>query len=254
MSLSGPLEVLKKKLTTGLGGCCANGQVCGSGVCTSYAPVTTTTSSSAPDGQTAVEISTFISAAVTSQIDPNLTAIVSTVLSGTETVTQLSRTLQLSGNDASTGSRESQAAATSTGSSSSGGETGTSSTGERLTAGQIGGISAGAVVGFLVLVALGWLLVRHLIRISRFMDKFNSHTRERLEQPAAQVRGEDKKDDDFKILNDGHGGNKQLPPELSPQERPQLLDEWGRHGSRGSELGGQEAHHVSELDGTSVTR
>lgn len=226
--------------------------MCGSGFCTSFAPVTTTTTSSATDGQTTVEISTFISAAVTSQIDPNLTAIISTVISGTESVTQLSRTLF--GNAASTGSRESQAAATSTGSSSSGGETGSSHTGESLTAGQIGGISAGAVVGFLVLVALGWLLVRHLIRISRFMDKFNNHTRDRLEQPPAQGRAEDKKDDDLKILNESNGGNKQLPPELSPQERPQLLDEWGRHGSRGNELGGQEAHQISELDGTSVTR
>ncbi|KAG8157284.1 hypothetical protein KVR01_012992 [Diaporthe batatas] len=234
------------------GGCCLNGQVCGSGDCTSYASVTTTSTSSAPDGHTTVAISTFISAAVTNQIDPNLTAIISTVISGTETVPQLSRTLF--GNDASTGSRESQAAATSTGSSSSGGDTGSSVTGERLTAGQIGGISAGAVVGFLLLVALGWLLVRHLIRISRFMDKFNSQTRERLGQSTAQGRGEHKKEDDLKILNDSNGGDKQLPTELSPQERPQLLDEWGRHGSRGNELGGQEAHHISELDGTSVNR
>lgn len=234
------------------GGCCLDGQMCGSGVCTSYAPVTTTALSSVPDGQTAVAVSTIISVAVTSQIIPNLTAIVSTIIAGTETIPQLSR--NLFSTDASTVGRPSQAVATSTETSSSGVETGSSSTGDTLTAGQIGGISAGAVVGFLLLVALGWLLVRHLIRISRFMEKFNNHAGERPEQPASQRRDEDTTDKDMKVLNNGSGGNLQLPPELSPQERPQLLDEWGRHGSRGNELGGQETHQISELDGTSVAR
>lgn len=87
------------------------------------------------------------------------------------------------------------------------------------------------------------------------MDKFNDHTRKRLEHSTAKEEGDDKKDTDLKILNDGNQVDGQLPSELSPQERPQLLDEWGRHGSRGNELSGsQEAHGVSELDGTSVTR
>jgi hypothetical protein len=113
----------------------------------------------------------------------------------------------------------------------------------------------GAVVGFLLLAALGWLLVRHLMRISRMLDKFNKNqAREEVENPAAQSGGpgEDMKDTDSKVLNDGNG---QFVPELSPQERPQLLDEWGRHGSRGNELsGGEEAHGISELDATSVVR
>lgn len=242
-----------EKLTIGLGGCCLGGQVCGSGVCTSYAPMTTTITSSGPGGQTAVAVSTTTSETVTSQVSPSLTSIISTIIAGTETVPQLSRSLFAS--DASTASPASQTGATSTGGSSSGGGTGSSSTRGSLTAGQIGGISAGAVVGFLLLVALGWLLVRHLIRISQFMDKFNKHARERPEESTAQGGGDDKKDADMKILADGNGGNGQLPSELSPQERPQLLDEWGRHGSRGNELSGsQEAHGVSELDGTSVVR
>lgn len=213
--------------------------------------MTATVTSSGPGGQTAVAVTTT-SETVTSQISPNLTSTISAIIAGTETVPQLSRTLFAS--EASTASPASQTGATSTGSSSSGGETGSSSTRENLTGGQIGGISAGAVVGFLLLVALGWLLVRNLIRISRFMDKFNNHA-PRAEQPMFQGGGEDKKDADLEILDDGNGANGQLPSELSPQERPQLLDEWGRHGSRGNELSGsQDAHGISELDGTSVVR
>lgn len=89
------------------------------------------------------------------------------------------------------------------------------------------------------------------------MDKFNSHPGDQPEQPMTQ--GEDgKKDLELKILNDCNdatGDNGQTLAELSPQERPQLLDEWGRHGSRGNELSGdQEARGISELDGTSVSR
>lgn len=245
--VSRPLE---KKLTIDLGGCCLGGQVCGSGVCTAYMPLTTTIS-----GTT---VSTITSESVSSQISPNLTSISSTVIAGTETVTQLSRTMVAT--DASAGSAAgSQAGATSTGSSQTASQTAASSSGGSLTAGQIGGISAGVVVGFLLLVALGWLLVRHLIRISRFMDKFNSHTRDQPEQTA--TKGEDgtkEPSPELKILdndNNGTTGNGQSLPELSPQERPQLLEEWGRHGSRGNELpGGQEAHGISELDGTGVPR
>lgn len=178
----------------------------------------------------------------------------STTIAGTETVTQLSR--QGPGIGASSnGSAGSQAGATSTGSSSTGSQTGASSAGDHLTAGQIGGISAGAVVGFLLLVGLGWLLVRHLIRISRFMDKFNSDARDRPEQPAPKGGEEGTKDTELKIpINDNTGRERPLA-ELSPQERPQLLEEWGRHGSRGNELtGSQEAHGISELDGTNVPR
>ena len=88
------------------------------------------------------------------------------------------------------------------------------------------------------------------------MDKFNNHPHDRTEQPTAIKGGEDgTKDAELKQVDDGNGGNGQPLPELSPQERPQLLDEWGRHGSRGTELtGSQEAHGISELDGTSVQR
>lgn len=225
------------------------GQVCGSGVCTAYISSTTTIA-----GTT---VSTFASEAVSSQISPNLTSTSSTVITGTETVSQLSRTGYNYGGWGGS-SAGSQAGVTSTGSGSTASQTGASGSGDGLTGRQIGGISAGVVVGFLLLVALGWLLVRHLIRISRFMDKFNSHPRDKPE-PQPITEGEDgTKDSELKILNNGDeatSGTGQTLAELSPQERPQLLDEWGRHGSRGNELsGGQEAHGISELEGKSVSR
>lgn len=213
-------------------------------------PLTTTVAGTA--------VSTTTSEAVSSQIRPNLTSTITVVI--TETVAQLSRTrpVVVWGTGASDSSAESQAGATGTGSSSTGAQTAASSAGDSLTAGQIGGISAGVVVGFLLLVAMGWLLVRHLIRISRFMDKFNKNQREQIEKPPVPKGEDGTKDSELKILNDGNdrtGGNGQTPAELSPQERPQLLEEWGRHGSRGNELsGGQEAHGISELDGTGVSR
>lgn len=201
-------------------------------------------------------MSTVISEVVSSQIDPNSTSVISTTIAG-ETVSQLAR--NLSATDASSASSgASQTGATSTGSSPTGSQTEASSHGGSLTAGQIGGISAGAVVGFLILVALGWLLVRHLIRISRFMDKFNHHPGERAEQPAMKdAREEGTKDSELKILNEDNGGDNAQPlAELSPQERPQLLDdEWGRYESRGNELpSGQDARGISELDGSGVNR
>lgn len=99
--------------------------------------------------------------------------------------------------------------------------------------------------------------MRHMIRISRFMDKFNSHPHDQPEKPIPKGE-EGTKDSELKILNDGNNAtsdNGQTLAELSPQERPQLLDEWGRHGSRGNELSGdQEARGISELDGTGVSR
>lgn len=199
-------------------------------------------------------VSTITSEAVSSQISPNLTSIMSTIITAAETVPQLSRNA-FATDASSSSSTGSQAGATSTESSSTGSQTGASSAGGSLTAGQIGGISAGAVVGFLLLAALGWLLVRHLIRISRFMDKFNDHPRDQPEQPATNGGENGTKDSELKILNDGNTGAEQPLAELSPQERPQLLEEWGRHGSRGNELtGSQEAHGISELDGTGVPR
>lgn len=200
---------------------------------------------------TGTEVSTITSEAVSSQISPNLTSIVSTTIAAT--VPQLSRNLSFTdaSGDSSAGG---QAGVTSTGSSPTGSQTGASA-GATLTAGQIGGISAGAVVGFLLLAALGWLLVRHMIRISRFMEKFDHHPQDRPEQPATMGGEDGTKDSELKILNDGNTGGEQPVAELSPQERPQLLEEWGRHGSRGNELtGSQEAHGISELDGTSVPK
>lgn len=90
------------------------------------------------------------------------------------------------------------------------------------------------------------------------MDKFNNHPANQPDQQPCNKGEEGTKDSELKILNNDNeaaGGNEQPLAELSPQERPQLLDEWGRHGSRGTELsGGQEAHGVSELEGTSVSR
>lgn len=205
---------------------------------------------------TGTAATTITSEAVSSQISPNLTSMIITIISATETVPQLSETLLATGTS-SNSPDGSQAGATSTGGISTGSQTGAGRAGDSLTAGQIGGISAGAVVGFLLLVALGYLLVRHLIRISRFMDKFNSHPHDPPEKPVDKGE-EGTKDSELKILNDGNnatGDNGQTLAELSPQERPQLLDEWGRHGSRGNELpGDQEAHGISELDGTGVSR
>ncbi|KAL2284840.1 hypothetical protein FJTKL_08666 [Diaporthe vaccinii] len=226
------------------GGCCLSGQICGSGVCTAQMPLTTTI--------TGTGVSTVTSEVVSNQISPNLTSIVSTTIAAT--VPQLSRNLSFT--DASgDSSADGQAGATSAGSSPTGSQTGASSAGDALTAGQIGGISAGAVVGFLLLAALGWLLVRHMIRISRFMDKFDNHPQDRPEQPATEGEEDGTKESELNILNDGNTGGEQPVAELSPQERPQLLEEWGRHGSRGNELtGSQEAHGISELDGTGVHR
>lgn len=56
-------------------------------------------------------------------------------------------------------------------------------------------------------------------------------------------------------LNNSNVGTEQLVTEMSPQDRPRLLEEWGRHGSRGTELPGSDtAHGVSELDSSTVTR
>lgn len=210
--------------------------------------MTTTITGTAP--------TTITSEAVSSQISPNMTSMFTAIIDATETVPQLSGTV-LTTDTSGNNPEGSQAGATSTGGSSTASQTGAGSTGDSLTAGQIGGISAGAVVGFLLLVALGWLLVRHLIRISRFMDKFNSHPHDKPEQPVTKEE-DGTKDSGLKLQNDGNnaiGRNGQPLAELSPQERPQLLDEWGRHGSRGNELSGdQEARGISELDGTSVSR
>ncbi|KAI7773790.1 hypothetical protein LA080_009867 [Diaporthe eres] len=124
------------------------------------------------------------------------------------------------------------------------------SCGSGLVGGQIGGISAGAVVGFLLLVAFGWLIVRHLNRISRFMDKFDNSRKSTTIEEDGNTRGVE-----VTRLDTGNVGAGQPLTELSPQERPQLLDEWGRHGSRGPELtGSYEAHGISELDDASVAR
>lgn len=88
------------------------------------------------------------------------------------------------------------------------------------------------------------------------MDRFNNHPRGRPGQRAIkETQADGTTDSELNILNEDRGGNAQPLTELSPQERPQFLDEWGRHGSRGNELSsGQDAHGISELDGTSVNR
>lgn len=204
-----------------LGGCCSGGGMCGPGDCTWYSPVTTATFSSTSGAQTGVVVSTITSAVVSYQISPTLTSTFSAVVTGTETASRLTTTVFAAG-------------------------------GSGLSGGQIGGISAGAAVGFLLLVAAGWLIVRHLVRISRFMDKFDSSHNSK---PATKEGGDTMTGAAETTLDSGGVGAGQFLTELSPQERPQLLEEWGRHGSRGPELtGSYEAHGISELDSASVDR
>ena len=163
---------------------------------------------------------------MTGQIDPTITSIFSTVVLGTESATQIFTTIVFATGSASAG----------------------------LTGGQIGGISAGAAVGFPLLVAVGWLIMRHLVRISRFMDKFDN-ARDTPEKPASKEGRSQTRDTELSVLNSSNIGAEQTMTELSPQERPQLLEEWGRHGSRGNELpGSYTAHGVSELDSSTVAK
>lgn len=219
-----PCKTLATKLIIDLGGCCLGGGICGPGVCSLYSSFTATVTSASSGEQTGLVLSTITSTSVSSQIDPTLTSVFSVVVPGTETASRVTTTVFATG-----------------------GATG------GLTAGQIGGISAGAVVGFLLLVALGWLIVRHLIRISRFMDNFNKNR----ELPEKPIIKEDSHGRAVELteIDSSNGGNGEMVTELSPQERPQLLEEWGRHGSRGNELtGSYEAHGLSELDSASVVR
>lgn len=204
-----------------LGGCCSVNGICGLGDCTRYSPLTTATFSSTSGAQTGVVVSTITSALVSSQISPSLTSTLSIVVSGTETASRFTTTVFAAG-------------------------------GSGLSGGQIGGISAGAVVGLLLLVSAGWLIVRHLVRISRFMDKFDSSHNSK---PTTKEGGDTTTGAAETTLDSGNTVSGQALTELSPQERPQLLDEWSRHGSRGPELtGSYEAHGVSELDSASVDR
>lgn len=191
-----------------------------------YAPVTTTIIPASSGGQTGSVLSTVTSEVVSSQIDPTITSILSTVVSGTKTAARVETTTVFS-----------------TGGSSGG-----------LTGGQIGGISAGVVVGFLLLVTLGWLIVRHLIRISQFMDKFDN-TGDNSHKPVIKKGESHTRNIELTALDSSNVGAEQTLTELSPQERPQLLEEWGRDGSRGHELtGSYAAHGVSELDSSTVAR
>ena len=221
-----PLGALEKRLINDLGGCCPVGAVCGLEVCTLYDPVATTINSVSSDGQTGTVLSAVTSISTTNQIDPTITSLSSTQVSGTTTVSRIQTTTML--------------------------VTGAGSGG--LTGAQIGGISAGVVVGFLLLVALGWLIVRHLIRISHFMDKFDN-TRDKPDNPATKDGEPHTRGTELSALDSSNIGGGQTMTEMSPQERPQLLEEWGRHGSRGNELpGSYTAHGVSELDSSSVAR
>jgi hypothetical protein len=151
---------------------------------------------------------------VTGQIDPTITSIFSTVVLGTESATQIFTTIVFA----------------------------------------TGSASAGAAVGFPLLVAVGWLIMRHLVRISRFMDKFDN-ARDTPEKPASKEGRSQTRDTELSVLNSSNIGADQTMTELSPQERPQLLEEWGRHGSRGNELpGSYTAHGVSELDSSNVAK
>lgn len=209
-----------------LGGCCLGGGICGPGDCTFYAPVTTTIASASPGGQTASIISTLTETLISSQTDPTITSVLATEVSITGTVSQIFTTTTVIAGSGSGG----------------------------LTGGQIGGISAGVVVGFLLLVAGGWLIMRHLIRISRFMDRFDD-ARGTPDKPPAKEGEPHTRDTEPSALDDNNIGAGQTMTELSPQERPQLLEEWGRHGSRGNELpGSYTAHGVSELDSSTVAR
>lgn len=206
--------ILARQLIVGLsGGCCSGGATCGPGDCTWFSPLTTTTLSPSSGGQIGTAVSTITSAHVSSQISPSRTSVLSVVVSGTETAARVTETVFATGG---------------------------------LTPGQIGGISAGAVVGFLLLVAVGWLIVRHLVRISRFMDKFDISRQETVKERdgSGDTRGAE-----VTVLDSGNVVARQDVTELSPQQRPQMLEEWGRHGSRGPELAGSYgAHGISELD------
>lgn len=86
------------------------------------------------------------------------------------------------------------------------------------------------------------------------MDKFD-HTRGASDKSAAKGRVSHTGDTEPSGIDNRITGTKQAMNEMSPQEGPQLLEEWGRHGSRGTELPGSDtAHGVSELDSSTVTR
>lgn len=122
-----------------------------------------------------------------------------------------------------------------------------------LTGGEVGAIVIILVVLGLLLLAAVWWARRHRERVSRFMNKFRRTHEPKNKEVEGGTGGTKTTGLDSGSVGAGHAGH--AVAELSPQERPQLLEEWGRHGSRGHELPGSHgAHVVSELDGNPVAR
>lgn len=115
---------------------------------------------------------------------------------------------------------------------------------------EIGNIVIIVILSILLLVAVWWV-IRHQERVSRFINKFR-RTREPKNKEVDGGMGGGTMTTE---LDSGNVGAGHAVVELSPQERPQQLEEWGRHGSRGHELtGSYGAHGASELDGNPVVR
>lgn len=118
-----------------------------------------------------------------------------------------------------------------------------------LSTAAIGGISGGVVAFVLILIVTGFLLFRHLSRISQVLDKLTHHGEQADNNKADGTEGKGTAADVAGEVIQRQG--LQLD-ELSPQDRPRQLEDWGRYGTVRPELvGGYETHGVSELDGDS---
>lgn len=117
-----------------------------------------------------------------------------------------------------------------------------------LSSAEIGGISGGVVAFVLILAIAGFLLFRHLSRISRVLDKMNRHG----QQADTGVTATRESKEVSPVIQTVQENQRPQLDELSPQDRPRQLEDWGRHGTVRPELvGGYETHGVSELDGSS---
>lgn len=196
-------------------GCCSDGQICGSQFCTFVYTITSVATN------TDSQVSTTLTATARAlQVSPSITSTSTIAVTASVVTTAKLTTVTVA------------------------------AVGAGLDSAEIGGISGGVVAFVLILAVAGFVLFRHLSRISRVLEKF---------EHKGEQTGTDKKGNNtfrpLDVASVGASPEGREFEELSPQERPSQLDDWGRNGTLRTELAGScGAHGVSELQGNDVWR